>query len=165
MPGLREVRKGMWHLRGRCGAVQDLAVPQRTEQGFAEPRNVQGVEAAWTGRGRKRRLSLIPAALPQHQPSRPDVRAAVILEQLSALAFGYEWTTSAVHPHTWRSDLASDAVDLLFVESAWAGNGGPVARKADRPQRAQQRVPRAGPVVPGAGDSHSFLEQGGPAAL
>ena len=97
---------------------------ERTEQGFAAPRNVQGVEAAWTGRGRKRRLSLIPAALPQHQPSRPDVRAAVILDDFSALAFGYEWATSAVHPHTWRSVLASGAVDLLFVESAWAGNGG-----------------------------------------
>jgi len=125
MPGLREVRKGLWHLRrGGLAQYKTWRSRERTEQGFAAPRNVQGVEAAWTGRGRRRRLSLIPAALPQHRPSRPDVRAAVILDDFSALAFGYEWTTSAVHPHTWRSDLAADAVDLLFVESAWAGNGG-----------------------------------------
>lgn len=125
MAGLGEIRAGLWHLRrGGPAQFKSWRSRQRIEQGFAAPRNVQGVEAAWTGRGRKRRLSLMPAALPQQQPSRPDVRAAVILDDFSALAFGYEWTTSAVHPHTWRSDLASGAVDLLFVESAWAGNGG-----------------------------------------
>ena len=125
MAGLRQIRAGLWHLRrGGPAQFKSWRSRQRIEQGFAAPRNVQGVEAAWTGRGRKRRLSLMPATLPQQQPSRPDVRAAVILDDFSALAFGYEWTTSAVHPHTWRSDLASGAVDLLFVESAWAGNGG-----------------------------------------
>ncbi|WP_306903612.1 glycosyltransferase family protein [Arthrobacter pascens] len=66
----------------------------------------------------------MPARLPQPRPSRPDVRAAVILDDFSALAFGYEWTTMPVHPYTWRNDLAAGAVDLLFVESAWSGNGG-----------------------------------------
>jgi hypothetical protein len=125
MAALREIRKGLWHLRrGGPAQFRSWRARQRTEQGFAAPRNVQGVEAAWTGRGRKRRLSLLPAVLPQQQPSRPDVRAAVILDDFSALAFGYEWSTLPVHPHTWRTDLAAGAVDLLFVESAWAGNGG-----------------------------------------
>ncbi|WP_326962035.1 MULTISPECIES: glycosyltransferase family protein [unclassified Arthrobacter] len=97
---------------------------QRTEQGHSAPRNAKGVEAAWTGLGRKRRLSFNPATLPEQEPSRPDVHAAVILDDFSALAFGYEWSTSDVHPHTWRKDLSAAGVDLLFVESAWAGNGG-----------------------------------------
>lgn len=125
MPGLRAIRTGIWHLR-RGGPVQfkSWLSRQRIEQGFAAPRNVQGVEAAWTGRGRKRRLSFAPADLPHLQPSRPDVHAAVILDDFSALAFGYEWTTTAVHPHTWRNDLTASGLDLLFVESAWSGNGG-----------------------------------------
>ncbi len=125
MAGLRTIRTGLWHLRnGGPAQFKSWRSRHRIEQGFAAPRNVQGVEAAWTGRGRGRRLSLMPAVLPQQQPSRPDIRAAVILDDFSALAFGYEWSTSPVHPHTWRSDLAAGAVDLLFVESAWAGNGG-----------------------------------------
>ena len=125
MPSLREIRKGLWHLR-EGGPAQFKAWHSRwrVERGFDAPRKVQGVEAAWTGRGRNRRLSLAPTPLPHQPPARPDIRAAVILDDFSALAFGYEWSTSPVHPHTWRRDLAGAAVDLLFVESAWAGNGG-----------------------------------------
>ena len=125
MPVLRDVRTAAWHFRkGGPAQFKSWRARQRTERGFAAPRNVQGVEADWTGRGRRRRLSLAPASLPLQQPSRPDIRAAVILDDFSALAFGYEWSTIPVHPHTWRSDLASGGVDLLFVESAWAGNNG-----------------------------------------
>jgi spore maturation protein CgeB len=125
MPGLRKLRAGLWHLRrGGPAQFKTWRSRQRIEHGFATPRNVRGVEAAWAGRGRKRRLSLAPANLPQQQPFRPDIRAAVILDDFSALAFGYEWSATPVHPHTWRGDLESVAVDLLFVESAWAGNGG-----------------------------------------
>jgi spore maturation protein CgeB len=125
MTAIRDIRAGLWHLRrGGLAQFATWRSRRRTELGFAAPRNVQGVEADWTGRGRRKRLSLAPAALPAPQPSRPEVRAAVILDDFSALAFGYEWATNAVHPHTWRSDLAAGDVDLLFVESAWAGNGG-----------------------------------------
>lgn len=125
MPVLRDVRTGLWHLRtGGPAQFNTWRSRQRTERGFAAPRNVQGVEADWTGRGRRKRLSLAPADLPLPSPSRPDVRAAVILDDFSALAFGYEWSTSPVHPHTWRDDLDAAGIDLLFVESAWAGNGG-----------------------------------------
>jgi spore maturation protein CgeB len=125
MPVLRNVRTGLWHLRnGGPAQFTTWRSRRRIEQGLAAPRNVQGVEADWSGRGRKRRLSLAPADLPLRQPSRPEVRAAVILDDFSALAFGYEWSTTPVHPRTWQSDLESSSVDLLFVESAWAGNGG-----------------------------------------
>ena len=125
MPVLRNLRTAAWHFRkGGPAQFKSWRARQRVERGFAAPRNVQGVEADWTGRGRRRRLSLAPASLPQQQPSRPDIRAAVILDDFSALAFGYEWSTIPVHPHTWRKDLAAGGVDLLFVESAWAGNDG-----------------------------------------
>ncbi|MEV7638261.1 glycosyltransferase [Pseudarthrobacter enclensis] len=125
MPLLKDVRTGLWHLRnGGPSQFSTWRSRRRTEQGFAAPRNVQGVEADWTGRGRRKRLSLAPADLPLPRPNRPDVRAAVILDDFSALAFAHEWVTNAVHPHTWRTDLGAGDFDLLFVESAWAGNGG-----------------------------------------
>ena len=125
MPVLQDVRTAAWHFRnGGAAQFKSWRARQRVERGFAAPRNVQGVEADWTGRGQRRRLSLAPASLPTQPPSRPEIRAAVILDDFSALAFGYEWAINPVHPHTWRSDLRSGGVDLLFVESAWAGNGG-----------------------------------------
>lgn len=52
-----------------------------------------------------------------------QLRVAVILDDFSAQAWGYEWNCVSIKSGTWRSQLRSDRVDLLFVESAWAGNG------------------------------------------
>ncbi|MDO2935994.1 glycosyltransferase [Paeniglutamicibacter sulfureus] len=48
---------------------------------------------------------------------------AVILDEFSAQAWAYEWDCLAVKPDTWLEELTAAPVDLLFVESAWAGNG------------------------------------------
>ena len=82
----------------------------------------------------KRRLPALPRArnrvdvprpdIPTGPVNRPDVTAAVILDDFSALALRYEWQQVAVEPSTWRATLAEQPVDLLFVESAWHGNGG-----------------------------------------
>jgi spore maturation protein CgeB len=67
----------------------------------------------------------IPAArLPLVVPRRPDLRVAVILDPFSELAFGYEWNQVAPTPDNWRRVLREQRPDLLFVESAWGGNGG-----------------------------------------
>ncbi|WP_269046000.1 glycosyltransferase family protein [Paenarthrobacter sp. Z7-10] len=78
----------------------------------------------WTGRGQKRRLAFAEAILPLREPRRTDVKVAVILDDFSLLAFAYEWDTVLVNPATWRRDLENAGIDLLFVESAWSGNGG-----------------------------------------
>lgn len=49
---------------------------------------------------------------------------AVILDDFSRLAFCYEWRQVAITPRDWRRVLTDEPVQLLFVESAWAGNGG-----------------------------------------
>lgn len=62
--------------------------------------------------------------LPANAPARPAVRAAVILDPFSELAFRYEWDQLTFGPDEWRSVLADKRADLLFVESAWQGNDG-----------------------------------------
>ncbi|MFD7021966.1 glycosyltransferase [Promicromonospora sukumoe] len=52
-----------------------------------------------------------------------DLRVGVILDDFSRLAFAPEWHQVALAPKTWRDDVAA-GLDLLFVESAWNGNGG-----------------------------------------
>jgi nicotinamidase-related amidase len=59
--------------------------------------------------------------LPEQRPAR-DVHAAVVLDEFSTLALGYEWRQTPVTPTDWRERLAADRPDLLFVESAWHGN-------------------------------------------
>ncbi|MDQ0095953.1 glycosyltransferase family protein [Paeniglutamicibacter psychrophenolicus] len=51
------------------------------------------------------------------------LRVATILDDFSAQAWGYEWDCIAVKPDTWLEELTAEPVGLLFVESAWAGNG------------------------------------------
>ncbi|WP_024476132.1 glycosyltransferase family protein [Arthrobacter sp. CAL618] len=55
---------------------------------------------------------------------RRSVRAAIILDEFSAEAFSYEWETIRLTPDNWCDNLDEVDIDLLFVESAWNGNGG-----------------------------------------
>jgi spore maturation protein CgeB len=71
------------------------------------------------------RTSLPHVELPTGPIVRPQIRAAVVLDPFSSLALRYEWDQLEVLPGRWRSQLTSPRLpDLLFVESAWNGNGG-----------------------------------------
>lgn len=49
-------------------------------------------------------------------------RAAVILDEFSSSVFNQEWDCLHLSPTNWCDQLqAAEAVDLLFVESAWSG--------------------------------------------
>ena len=72
----------------------------------------------------------------------------------------------ACSPSTWRAELAAQPVDLLFVESAWIGNGGAwryrlTGTSAPRPgvRRARRSACRE------RGRADGLLEQGGPGPL
>jgi len=120
-----EIRTALWHLR-RGGPAQMRRWWGRRQAAarFLPPAKAQGAEGGWTGWGSRRRLSFRASTPPSKAPARQEVVAAVILDDFSALAFGYEWTTLPVDPHGWRRELEERRIDLLFVESAWAGNSG-----------------------------------------
>lgn len=123
MPVLGDLRTGLWHLRsGGPAQVREWNSRRRAELAFADPANARGIEAGWTGRGAKRRLSIPAASVVTCAPRRGDLTVGVILDEFSALAFAYEWNTVALDPVTWQQQIADNGVDLIFVESAWAGN-------------------------------------------
>ncbi|WP_335645010.1 glycosyltransferase family protein [Arthrobacter dokdonensis] len=93
---------------------------RHVELGFTAPTSVQGVEAGWVGRGKKRRLSFIAADLPLGDPRRTDLTVGVILDEFSAMALRFEWNAVALDPVAWAEQL--EGLDLVFIESAWAGN-------------------------------------------
>lgn len=115
---LLRLRRALWHLRK--GGVSELTRHLRRER----------IEASAPGSLTPSPLD-VPAAVPSHrQPRFADVRAAVIVDDFSAAAWGHEFTTIPVTPAGWRSELGADddtadsSVDILLVESAWRGNGG-----------------------------------------
>ena len=65
------------------------------------------------------------------------MRAAVILDDFSALAFGSEWNCiAAVAPFLVGASCRDSPVDLLFVESAWNGQQGAMGRQDVGPEHA-----------------------------
>lgn len=72
--------------------------------------------------GRRPRLPAHP--LPAPAPARPDLTVAVVLDEFSELAFAYEWSQVTFGPEDWQHVVERRRPDLLFVESAWNGNGG-----------------------------------------
>lgn len=71
---------------------------------------------------RFRRVKLPRFDVPEPVPAR-QIKAAVILDDFSDLALRYEWEHVRFGPDDWREVLTATDPDLLFVESAWHGNG------------------------------------------
>lgn len=67
----------------------------------------------------------LPGYKAHEQPkSFPNIRVAVILDEFSLAAWSHEFDTVLVTPQDWHDQVTREPVDMLFVESAWAGNSG-----------------------------------------
>lgn len=78
------------------------------------------------------------ADVPKREVSRPDVRIAAILDEMSFRCWQYEAELVPLEPHDWRRRLEERRPDLLLVESAWSGPGGKWGRLL-APQRRLRR--------------------------
>src|SRR5699024_3535966 len=112
---LQPLRTGLWQLR--TGGLSQLRTRQRRRRTASY--GVGDGTGSLDGDGQ---LSFPPAKLPDRPPRLPGLRAAVILDDFSMLAWSYEIETVAVTPQQWRYRLAAAPVDLWLVESAWHGN-------------------------------------------
>lgn len=109
---LRDARRALWHLRK--GGRKQL----RT---WASRRGIARRSVRFDPLG----PPVFPEwPLPDRPPRRPGLRVGVILDDFSKLAFRYEWDQVELTPTSWRDQVVSPrGIDLLFVESAWHGNG------------------------------------------
>jgi SAM-dependent methyltransferase/spore maturation protein CgeB len=67
---------------------------------------------------------VIPEVAIPDGPVARGIKVAVILDVFSTDAFKYEWHQITFGPQDWREVLERDRPAMLFVESAWHGNGG-----------------------------------------
>lgn len=66
-----------------------------------------------------------PSVHPVDRPkSFPGLNVGVILDEFSLLAWTPEFETVLLTPNAWRDQLRETPIDMLLVESAWAGNHG-----------------------------------------
>ena len=61
--------------------------------------------------------------IPEHAPKLP-IKMAAIMDEFTLACFKPECHVMAITPENWKQTLTNDKPDLLFVESAWNGNGG-----------------------------------------
>lgn len=110
MPGsaLDRLRRDLWHLRH--GGLSQVRASRRRRHRTTNPTTEAGDYRPWE-----------PA------PRRVDdsaPRVGVVLDDFSRIAFDPEWDQVLLKPSSWQATLADGTLDLVFVESAWAGNGG-----------------------------------------
>lgn len=110
-----DARRAVWHLRH--GGVEGVRTWARRRAVDRRPTVAGRVD-------RGGRVSFAPWPLDARPPARPGLRVGVVLDDFSRLALRYEWDQVELQPSSWRAELSAEPVDLLFVESAWAGNGG-----------------------------------------
>jgi spore maturation protein CgeB len=108
---LRAARTALWHLR--TGGLPQLRKHLRRQRILGPqraPNRTAGGAPVYE-----------PWPLPEREPAR-SLRVGVILDDFSRMAYGYEWQQVLLKPSSWPEQL--DGLDLVFVESAWKGNGG-----------------------------------------
>ncbi|WP_385900251.1 glycosyltransferase [Tessaracoccus sp. O5.2] len=110
---LAQVRTALWHLRaGGVGQLREF-LRRRRRPGAGRPdRLFKRTDG---------RLSFQPWRYPEAEPRR-RLRVGIIADAFTLGSFRYEWHQVRLSPDAWREQLDAEDLDLLFVESAWAGN-------------------------------------------
>lgn len=129
-------RTALWHFRhggvkqviawqGRRSSVEASgarAEGSTSDQGVTAPASTQQAPEM------AQLVNFAPYAPRDLGPRRTDITAAVILDDFTADAFSHEWNIIRLDRGSWVSQVKGKEIDLLFVESAWHGNGDQWAR-------------------------------------
>lgn len=111
---VQTLRTALWHLRtGGISQLRTWNTRRRISYGVGDGLGSVNEEG---------HLTFPSKDVEVRAPHLAGLRAAVILDDFSMLAWSHEMETVAVTPHGWRDQLATTSVDILLVESAWHGN-------------------------------------------
>lgn len=116
---LNTLRTGLWHLRK--GGLKQFKKWRRRSRYY----HFASTPLSLGNGTYDVNLSKYPSVRPIDRPkSFLGLKVGVILDEFSLLAWQPEFETVVLTPQAWREQLAEEPIDLLFVESAWAGNHG-----------------------------------------
>lgn len=117
---LRGVRTGLWHFRD--GGVRQLRTWLRRRGTATRNTAISGPVPEEARASTAFEMPVWPVA--DRGTRRPTVRVGVIMDTFSASAWAYEFDVVEMLPEVWREQLQQQPIDVLLVESAWAGSGG-----------------------------------------
>lgn len=119
-------RRRLWHLRHEgIGGLREFERRHRaSERGPWGRVPVAGPTRTLLGRpGGDHPFVEWPLPDRETWRGRRDLTVGIIADDFTSLALSYEWRQIALYPRTWRDQVAEHPLDLLFMESAWHGNG------------------------------------------
>lgn len=103
-------RRALWHLRqGGVTQLREHRRRVRTGGSWRAFLKADGTIPRWP--------------MPDREPRR-SIRVGIIADDFTRISLGYEWQQIVLKPDSWRRQLEREPIDLLFIESAWHGNGG-----------------------------------------
>lgn len=117
---VRELRRAAWHLR-HGGFVQLRDWYERQHSSEAPSFSASALQSEVE---KSVGLQLPSVSFSDALEAGQTLSVAIVVDDFSAKAWYPEWKCTFITPDSWSSDLANQEFDLLFVESAWAGNGG-----------------------------------------
>ncbi|QXQ08990.1 glycosyltransferase [Paeniglutamicibacter sp. Y32M11] len=110
-----KLRTALWHLRK--GGPRQLQTWRRRHGLGLQPES-------GTSYGREQGHGRQAGSAVNLGRAKAELNVAAILDEFSAQAWGPEWNLLLPTPTNWQEVLDGGQTDLLFVESAWAGNSG-----------------------------------------
>lgn len=119
---LNGLRTELWHLRR--GGVQQWRRyrARRRIPALASPSAKTPVRPSASTAGAE------PPDIPEwslpERPPRRDLKVGIIADEFTELCLRFEWDHMPLGRETWQEQLTEAPIELLFVESAWNGNGG-----------------------------------------
>jgi spore maturation protein CgeB len=129
---LESVRASRWHRLGEALGTRRPGAVRKALKGRARPKVPHRADIPVKpplGPADTALIDVPAVPLPEGPIVRPDLTVAVIADTFTTLALRYEWRQiNDFGPDDWRDVLAVDRPHLLFVESAWNGNGDRWAR-------------------------------------
>ncbi|WP_237565245.1 glycosyltransferase family protein [Ornithinimicrobium cavernae] len=117
---MRTARTALWHFRQ--GGLQQ--VRSWRSRRVRAPGGTVGRTAALGDRASFSADAVPVWPVADLAPRRPDLRVGVVMDTFSSSAWGYEFDVLELTSDGWADQLAEQPIDLLLVESAWAGSSG-----------------------------------------
>ncbi len=119
---IRTVRTAFWHYRQ--GGLRQVRTWRSRRVRTPGGTITQTPKAAAPGPGSFTADAVPVWPVAKRGPRRPGLRVGVIMDTFSASAWGYEFDVLELTSDGWAEQLAQQPIELLFVESAWAGSSG-----------------------------------------
>jgi SAM-dependent methyltransferase/spore maturation protein CgeB len=107
-----------------ASGVETRVAPPASVPGLAEKPEAPGVAISVAETNRLNAVVAVPAAPTRPKTAQDKLTVGAVFDEFTAACFRPECNLVTFRPDNWKATLEANSIDLLFIESAWQGNGG-----------------------------------------